>query len=1114
MLTYLKNFELGTKLCLLLTLSIGLLLIMVVIISQNQMVFNAISIIVLVGLVGVTTITIIWYRRVINHIEDLTTIINTVITRDVTAQIKASSQDELDQFAQSLNHLIENSNNLTSELELVNQQRTLELKAHQQTKAMLNQTQQQLNDLFDNLDQVVWSMECPSNKLLQISIACETVFGYSPQQFLENPQLWFEVIHPNDIPIMTRQIDSSLAGQKTSYEYRIQQQNGLTRWIRNDIQPAVDHNKQITRLDGITIDITEQKTAEMITRVLYNLSQSLNQACNEDQILQILIQPAIDAGIVLATLSYMDLDDTQTPAWLETVAEWRKDKTTVSSMVGSRYKVTEFSLSHLWLANPSSSIFVSDIGMDERVDAHSQATLTTLNIQAMAIIPLAREQQWVGLIICMWAEPHQFSLQEQLIYDAIIGSATTTVENRRLFVAQQRAVTETLYLISRGVNEADTISALLQAVMDRVRIFEPATASLSYIDRDETGQPEWMEIMATWQLTDAIIGTPIGTRFYLPDFPVSQLWFHKHNTPIIISNINTSLEIDSYTRQTYLQKGYQATVIIPLTQTERWVGILSFNWLIPYLPTEQALDIYNALPALVAPSVENLRLVDNLEQMVKQRTRELLETNKHLQQEIKQHKQTATALVQAKNTAETANQAKSVFLASISHELRTPLNGILGYAQILQYDTNLNKEHLESVNIIHQSGEHLLTLLNDILDLSKIEADKMELAITEFHLPTFLKNITDMFQLSATQKNIWFAYETSSKLPTVVQGDEKRLRQVLLNLLGNAIKFTNNGGVTLKVGYHFDKLRFQVDDTGIGIKSKDITEIFLPFRQVGQIVTEGTGLGLSISKRLINMMDGDLQVQSQFGKGSSFWFDLDLPSFDKRFEVSPKNNHQIIGYKGPPKKILVVDNKKQNRLVVIKMLTPLGFELFEAIDGVTGVAQAKQVKPDLILMDLIMPNLDGFEATTQIRQLPELNDQLIIIALSANAFGETYNRSLAIGCNDFLTKPLQWETLLQQIARYLKIQWVYKAQESASSTKILEKDVMFILPPPNTLTELLQLALKGRTSRIQQKIDWLETHDKRYTPFVSEIRNLLLGFKLKEIRKRLNAYLKVEATNG
>jgi PAS domain S-box-containing protein len=501
-------------------------------------------------------------------------------------------------------------------------------------------------------------------------------------------------------------------------------------------------------------------------------------------------------------------------------------------------------------------------------------------------------------------------------------------------------------------------------------------------------------------------------------------------------------------------------------------------------------------------------------------------------------KQAEEALHKAKEAAEAANRAKSEFLANMSHELRTPLNGILGYAYILKQEKILTSKQQNGLDIIQQCGEHLLTLINDILDLSKIEAKKMEIHLSDFHLPLFLNNLAEIFRIRAEQKNILFSY-APSLLPTFVRGDQQKLRQVLINLLGNAIKFTDSGRVVLKVGYHEGKIRFQVEDTGIGIAPEKLTEIFLPFHQVenSRNLVEGTGLGLTISKKLAKLMDTTLEVKSQLSAGSVFWLDLDLPEVLEPTEVATAKERHIIGFKGENRKVLVVDDKGENRSFLVNLLEPLGFEIVEATDGLDCLNKAIEFKPDAILMDLVMPVLDGFEATRQLRKLTELK-KIVIIATSASVFDYSQDQSRNAGCDDFIPKPVGAKHLLERLRLHLELEWVYddlgcsqaadtdlgvadQDSEGVASNqkpknlnskplidecKCLSQTPILIAPPPEEIAVLLDLAKRGNVRGILEKARRIEQLDAQFVPFASELHQLAKGFQTKQIREFLRPY--------
>ncbi|MDM8527646.1 ATP-binding protein [Anaerolineales bacterium HSG24] len=474
---------------------------------------------------------------------------------------------------------------------------------------------------------------------------------------------------------------------------------------------------------------------------------------------------------------------------------------------------------------------------------------------------------------------------------------------------------------------------------------------------------------------------------------------------------------------------------------------------------------------------------------------------------ITDSKQAEQALKESKETAEIANQAKNTFLANMSHELRTPLNGILGYAQLLKQDRTLTAKQREFVLIMESSGEHLLTLLNDILDISKIDAGRMELEINEINFAHFIKTITDIFQIQAQQKGILFTYEQETPLPDMVHGDEKRLRQILINLLGNAVKFTTEGSVAFKVGQYQDMFRFEVQDTGTGINKDELQTIFAPFQQatIGKSFIDGIGLGLAITKNLVTMMDGTIHVTSELGVGSQFWIEIPLPVSENWAEFALLEQTTVMGYEGSVRKVLIIDDKWENRLILDNILTPLGFELHEAFDGQEGIIKAQETHPDLILMDLVMPVMDGYEATKKLRELEDTDsasNKVIIIAVSASAFDEDRQQSLAVGCNDFITKPYPVEILLKKIQEYLQISWIYE-----ESGEIGDADNKITPPPPETIDMLFNLVIRGKIRDVRKQLTELSLLDEgRYHLFVDKIAKLAKSYKLKEIRHFLNQY--------
>ncbi|HEY9839734.1 MAG: ATP-binding protein [Candidatus Sericytochromatia bacterium] len=484
---------------------------------------------------------------------------------------------------------------------------------------------------------------------------------------------------------------------------------------------------------------------------------------------------------------------------------------------------------------------------------------------------------------------------------------------------------------------------------------------------------------------------------------------------------------------------------------------------------------------------------------------------------------TTVQLREAKEAAEAAEAIKSRFLANISHELRTPLNGILGYTQILQRNSEILAvaQARKGLEVIERSGVHLLSLINDILDLSKIEADKMELLPDEFSPREMLAGVVELIQVQARQKGLRVRQSIPEELPDCLYGDAKRLSQVLLNILNNAVKYTSNGEIRLSLSCHplaadqgqgsMIHLGFAVEDTGIGISESQLERIFVPFEQVRDLSRsqEGTGLGLAISRKLVQMMGGDLEASSVPGQGSRFAFDVVLPQvLEPRPQVAEARVLQVTGYKGPRRRILVVDDIANNRSLLVDLLEPLGFELREAVNGREAVDIALEFQPDLVFMDLVMPVMDGFAATQVIRQSP-IAPQPVIMAISASLSQiprETFGQH---GLDDFILKPMRLSHLLTVLSQHLQLEWIMPEPAPDSQTSKAPEPATAGAPGPEQLRLLYALAEEGNFIELQDRLKELEDEDSRLAGFVAQVRTLAEDYEDEAICRLLSGCMEL-----
>ncbi|MCS6885935.1 MAG: ATP-binding protein [Acidobacteriota bacterium] len=461
----------------------------------------------------------------------------------------------------------------------------------------------------------------------------------------------------------------------------------------------------------------------------------------------------------------------------------------------------------------------------------------------------------------------------------------------------------------------------------------------------------------------------------------------------------------------------------------------------------------------------------------------------------KELEQTVEKLKISEQKALEASHAKTLFLANMSHELRTPLNAIIGFAQLLGRDRKLTTEQAESVRVILRSGEHLLALINDVLSLSKIEAGKMTLEEQQFNLYRMLRSIEEMFLLKAQSKDLKFDFHIPEDVPKFVCGDERKLRQILINLIGNAFKFTSQGYVRVSICYREDRFYFAVEDTGQGIAAEEINKVFEAFVQTesGRNSKEGTGLGLAISRDFVRLMGGDITVCSEVGKGTKFEFSVRLKVVDES-SIRAVHRTRVKGLAAGQReyKLLVTDDNVDNRKLLSRLFTSCGFAVREATNGYEAVELWRQWSPDLIWMDLRMPEMDGYETAAFIRRLERENGitSTKIIAMTASAFQLDEERMLNSDFDGFVMKPFREEMLFDLLAKHLQCEFICEDMEgltdSQDTSAVFGRETLQQIPK-SYLDSLREALLLGDTEQAHEVITLIKKYDEQIAEQMSKL---------------------------
>jgi signal transduction histidine kinase/CheY-like chemotaxis protein len=645
-------------------------------------------------------------------------------------------------------------------------------------------------------------------------------------------------------------------------------------------------------------------------------------------------------------------------------------------------------------------------------------------------------------------------------------TATSTRSGERLDLA-------TVMKSSQTISGEIVLDKLLKNLMKTV--IENAGAQKGFLILERAGQ---------WVIeAEGIVDSDVTTLQSFPiDSEASRLsaaivnYVARTQEDVVL---NDAINEGEFTADPYIiSKQPKSLLCTPLLNQGQLSGILYLeNNISTGAFTSERLQVLQLLSSQAAISIENSLLYNNLEEKVAERTSEL-------EEEIVVRKS-------AEKSAKVANQAKSSFLANMSHELRTPLNAILGFAQIMHRSRALPSDHQDHVKIINRSGEYLLSLINDVLDMSKIEAGKITLDTQDFDLHRLLDEVHDLFYLKAKDKHLQFLVERGDSVPRYIHTDSTKLRQVLLNLISNAMKFTQEGGVSVHVDEISSQkeseethLHFRIEDTGAGVAEEELDKLFEAFSQTatGRASQQGTGLGLPISRKFVQLMGEDISVQSTVGKGTVFEFGIRAKIVHAANIVNKCPKNQIIALEPnqPRYRILIVDDKWDNRQLLIQLLNPFGFELQEANDGQQAIDVFEKWQPHLIWMDVRMPVMDGLEATKHIKATAT-GQETAIIALTASTLEEDEQNVLAVGCDDFLRKPFKDTDIFEFMHKHIGVRYVYEEMTDITpvltTQEILTPEALAALPK-ELLTQLQEAAIMLDMEETQVLISQIRSHNE------------------------------------